>query len=437
MGAGTRAAWIDYSALDAQATWLLRESLECKLRNMPVDACRFLRSNGFKPCASMWDFYLQNWRPFGELLVDMEREGMLVDNAQLKTAEKIAKEAAEAAENQFRNWAIQRCEDARWMNVGSGTQVRQLLYGGLVKKGGEEVVPPSRLFKVPNDEWEAWDRDGRTGPAPKKQRTIELRGITTPPLTPTVFTTSGLPSTSSVVLRSLVGKTGTAAALLQQWDDASASEDAEAAIKVVGLDAKKRLGEVYTAFGSARPGIEAAAALDALCEASAIETLLTNFILPLQSDNLRGPEGRVHCSLNINTETGRLSARRPNLQNQPALEKDRYGIRKAFVCEPGNALVVADYGQLELRLLAHMANCKSMLEAFKLGGDFHSRTALGMYPHVRKAVEGGTCLLEWDGPDKAPVPLLKDMFANERRKAKVRPCADPGCCERFTRACRS
>ncbi len=72
-----------------------------------------------------------------------------------------------------------------------------------------------------------------------------------------------------------------------------------------------------------------------------------------QGSNLRGRKDkrRVHCSLNINTETGRLSARRPNLQNQPALEKDRYGIRRAFTCEPGKTLIVADYGQLELRLL--------------------------------------------------------------------------------------
>lgn len=62
-------------------------------------------------------------------------------------------------------------------------------------------------------------------------------------------------------------------------------------------------------------------------------------------------DGRVHCSLNLNTETGRLSARRPNLQNQPALEKDRYGIRAAFTAKPGCTLIVADYGQLELRLL--------------------------------------------------------------------------------------
>jgi DNA polymerase-1 len=53
---------------------------------------------------------------------------------------------------------------------------------------------------------------------------------------------------------------------------------------------------------------------------------------------------RIHCSININTETGRLSARKPNLLNQPALDKDIYKIRQAFVCEKGNKLIVADYG---------------------------------------------------------------------------------------------
>jgi hypothetical protein len=48
-------------------------------------------------------------------------------------------------------------------------------------------------------------------------------------------------------------------------------------------------------------------------------------------------------------------------------------VRKAFCAAPGNTLLVADYGQLELRLLAHMADCKSMIRAFQLGGDFHSR----------------------------------------------------------------
>ena len=139
----------------------------------------------------------------------------------------------------------------------------------------------------------------------------------------------------------------------------------------------KKCGSAFLAFGGG-DGV-GRARIDALNDVAAIDTLLSNFIVPLQSDNLRGFNGRVHAALNINTETGRLSARRPSLQNQPALEKDRYGIRKAFSAEPGNILIVADYGQLELRLLAHMAGCVSMQEAFEAGGDFHSRTAMGMY----------------------------------------------------------
>ena len=66
-------------------------------------------------------------------------------------------------------------------------------------------------------------------------------------------------------------------------------------------------------------------------------------------------------------------------------------VRQAFTADvgAGNTLVVADYGQLELRLLAHMAQCKSMLRAFELGGDFHSRTALGMYDHIKAAIANG------------------------------------------------
>lgn len=72
------------------------------------------------------------------------------------------------------------------------------------------------------------------------------------------------------------------------------------------------------------------------------------------------------------------------------MDKDIYKIRKAFTCEEGNSLIVADYGQLELRLLAHVSNCHSMITAFKSGGDFHSRTAIGMYPHIQEAVAQGT-----------------------------------------------
>jgi DNA polymerase-1 len=125
--------------------------------------------------------------------------------------------------------------------------------------------------------------------------------------------------------------------------------------------------------------------------------------------------------LNLNTETGRLSSRRPNLQNQPALEKDPYKIRDAFIAEPGNTLIVADYGQLELRILAHVTNCVSMIDAFASGGCFHSRTAVGMYDYIREDIEKGNVLLEWDYSkgEKPPVPLVKDKYGSERRKAKT------------------
>jgi DNA polymerase-1 len=62
-----------------------------------------------------------------------------------------------------------------------------------------------------------------------------------------------------------------------------------------------------------------------------------------------------------------------------------------------------------------------MIAAFEAGGDFHSRTAMAMYPHVAAAVDKGAVLLEWDDAagKAAPAPLLKNVFANERRKAKI------------------
>lgn len=79
----------------------------------------------------------------------------------------------------------------------------------------------------------------------------------------------------------------------------------------------------------------------------------------------------------------------------PQLTCDGLQVRKAFTADTskGHTLVVADYGQLELRILAHMAECTSMITAFKLGGDFHSRTALGMYDHIKEAIKKGKRLL--------------------------------------------
>lgn len=90
------------------------------------------------------------------------------------------------------------------------------------------------------------------------------------------------------------------------------------------------------------------------------------------------------------------------------------------MAEEGNTLIVADYGQLELRLMAHITGCKSMIDAFESGGCFHSRTAVGMYDYIKKAVDDGKVLLEWDyGKGQPTCPLVKDTYASERRKAKT------------------
>ncbi|KAL6598506.1 hypothetical protein ACP70R_046205 [Stipagrostis hirtigluma subsp. patula] len=151
--------------------------------------------------------------------------------------------------------------------------------------------------------------------------------------------------------------------------------------------------------------------------------MISNFILPLQERSYIMCGGANSLFIKYQyRDRALVSENTKSTVNQPALEKDRYKIRQAFVAAPGNSLIVADYGQLELRILAHLTNCKSMLDAFKAGGDFHSRTAMNMYQHIRDAVHEKKVLLEWHsqtGQEKPPVPLLKDAFGAERRKAKM------------------
>jgi len=107
--------------------------------------------------------------------------------------------------------------------------------------------------------------------------------------------------------------------------------------------------------------------------------------------------GRIHTSYALAaTTTGRLASTDPNLQNIPIRTKEGRQIRTAFIAEKGNKLISADYSQIELRVLAHMADIPALRTAFEDGLDIHAMTASEMFG----------------------VPI-KDMPSDVRRRAKA------------------
>ncbi len=106
---------------------------------------------------------------------------------------------------------------------------------------------------------------------------------------------------------------------------------------------------------------------------------------------------RVHTSYALAaTTTGRLASSEPNLQNIPVRTEEGRKIRRAFIAAPGNKLISADYSQIELRLLAHVAEIPALKKAFADGLDIHAMTASEMFN----------------------VPI-KDMPSEVRRRAKA------------------
>ncbi len=99
--------------------------------------------------------------------------------------------------------------------------------------------------------------------------------------------------------------------------------------------------------------------------------------------------GRVHTSYSLTgAQTGRLSSTDPNLQNIPIRTETGRQIRDAFVAEPGNVILAADYSQIELRLAAHMADVPALREAFRAGQDIHAATAQELFGEVNRDTRG-------------------------------------------------
>ncbi|MEM7296378.1 MAG: DNA polymerase I, partial [Pseudomonadota bacterium] len=97
-------------------------------------------------------------------------------------------------------------------------------------------------------------------------------------------------------------------------------------------------------------------------------------------DHINPDTGRVHTSYSIaGANTGRLASTDPNLQNIPIRTEEGRRIREAFVAEPGKMLVSLDYSQIELRILAHIADIPELKQAFGEGIDIHAMTASQMF----------------------------------------------------------
>ncbi len=115
--------------------------------------------------------------------------------------------------------------------------------------------------------------------------------------------------------------------------------------------------------------------VDLILEHRELAKLVSTYIdaLPLQ---VNPQTRRVHTSYNqTGSVTGRLASSEPNLQNIPTRTELGRKIRRAFVADPGCYLLSIDYSQIELRIVAHMANDTAMLAAFQAGQDIHAATA--------------------------------------------------------------
>ena len=413
----SREGWIQYSARDAIATWLVWDVITKELQDTPwyVEG-RLL--------GSLHDFYTMYLKDFGELLTDMEANGIRVDvDGHLKQAETLARKERARLEKEFLEWASEYCDGAHYLNIASSQQLQQFFFGQYKVVDRKPVLDKrERVFKVEKTEEElafetaevasanpyagktiaelkdllrerelklsgkkpdlvarllendvsnsdsssdggglygnmpteelmdvciarglTWDTcggdatkeresmldalhkdalymqdvnraavesSGKVLEKPKKFRELVIKTLG---FSPKEFTPAGQPQANAPALRRLAGPNGLAAA---HATDSVAEED--------DTDEGWAQGLAFKHMGGGEKGRAACRAIGALATIGQIDATITNFLVPLQL--LADKDSRIHCSLNLNTETGRLSSRRPNLQNQPALEKDSFKV---------------------------------------------------------------------------------------------------------------
>jgi DNA polymerase-1 len=181
---------------------------------------------------------------------------------------------------------------------------------------------------------------------------------------------------------------------LQREADVKARDIYERCGMEFNISSPKQLGDVLfnklalpvpVKYGKGKKISTAVDVLEGLAEEHAVPRLVLEYrqLTKLKSTYvdalpvlIRSGSGRVHTTFGqTGTATGRLSSASPNLQNIPIRTELGREIRAAFIAEPGNVLLAADYSQIELRLLAHFSKDKLLVEAFRRGDDIHTLTA--------------------------------------------------------------
>lgn len=149
----------------------------------------------------------------------------------------------------------------------------------------------------------------------------------------------------------------------------------EALFEKLGLPAKKKTKSGYSTSADVLESLaEEYPVVADILEYRTVQKLKSTYCDGLA--NCVAKDGRIHSTLNqTETRTGRISSTDPNLQNIPVRKPLGSELRKFFVAKPGYALVDADYSQIELRVLAHMADDRNMIDAFESGEDIHKITA--------------------------------------------------------------
>lgn len=143
----------------------------------------------------------------------------------------------------------------------------------------------------------------------------------------------------------------------------------------LGLPAKKKTKTGYSTNAEVLEGLRGKhEIIESILEYRKVAKLKSTYVDGLLK--VIGEDGRIHSHFNqTDTRTGRLSSTEPNLQNIPVRTELGSQLRKFFKAKDGCLLVDADYSQIELRVLAHIADDKNMIDAFQSGEDIHTKTA--------------------------------------------------------------